>query len=549
MGEIKTQHILDYLEIVEQEKVPVCREQKLLAQYIRKCFREEILSVNEEQLEKYLSYQKYFPFKLFPWERFIFALHNCVYTKDGELRWPHLFALIGRGAGKNGYLSFEDFCLLTPTNGVKYYHIDTLANAEKQAKTSFNEVYEILEENKKIMRKHFYWNKTVIKNLHTKSEWQFVTSGKRSKDSGRQGKIDFDEYHQYLDYDIVGTLLSGGGKKQHWRTTTITTDGYVRGGPLDDSKERAMRILEGKEDDNGMLPFICRLDDPEEVHNSDMWVKANPSLPYLPNLFKVMKDDYLLYKADPLSNQDFMTKRMNLPQSDKDVEVTEWKNLLAASRSIPEDLKGCIAGIGIDFASISDFATAGLLIKRDGYFYWICHSWALKNGKDMHRIHAPLAKWERMGLLTLVEGIEIPPELIGDWLLEQAQHYAISLAGIDFFRFSLIQRQLQRLGLTETKGQGRQIFFLRPNDRMRIAPQVISAFNNQRIIWGENNEIMRWYTYNSKIELIKGEIDFGKIEPKSRKTDGFFALVAAFNLAEHLADNTADSFEDFMIIS
>jgi phage terminase large subunit-like protein len=45
--------------------------------------------------------------------------------------------IVGRGAGKNGYLSFEDFCLLSAANGVREYHIDTFAASEDQAKTSF----------------------------------------------------------------------------------------------------------------------------------------------------------------------------------------------------------------------------------------------------------------------------------------------------------------------------------------------------------------------------------------------------------------------------
>ncbi len=75
-------------------------------------------------LEKYLALQKYFPYRLLDWEVFVFALHNCVYRANGQLRWPILFIMVGRGAGKNGYLAFEDFALLTPVNGVKNYDID-----------------------------------------------------------------------------------------------------------------------------------------------------------------------------------------------------------------------------------------------------------------------------------------------------------------------------------------------------------------------------------------------------------------------------------------
>ena len=42
-----------------------------------------------------------------------------------------------------------------------------------------------------------------------------------------------------------------------------------------------------------------------------------------------------------------------------------------------------------------------------------------------------------------------------------------------------------------------------------------------------DNPLMRWYTNNSKIERIGINNVYSKIEPKSRKTDGFKAFVGA----------------------
>ena len=131
-------YISDYIDIVRSSEYPVCKEQILLVDYVEKCFKEEELFVDTEQLERYLGLQKYFEFDLFPWERFCFTLHNCTYSKPGILRWPDLLILVGRGAGKNGYLSFEDFALISEVNPVKEYNIDICANSEEQARTSFD---------------------------------------------------------------------------------------------------------------------------------------------------------------------------------------------------------------------------------------------------------------------------------------------------------------------------------------------------------------------------------------------------------------------------
>lgn len=57
-----------------------------------------------------------------------------MYKKNGQLRFPVLLIYVGRGAGKNGFLGFEDFCLLTPVNGIKHYNIDIFAMSENRQK-------------------------------------------------------------------------------------------------------------------------------------------------------------------------------------------------------------------------------------------------------------------------------------------------------------------------------------------------------------------------------------------------------------------------------
>lgn len=130
-----------YLKDVESGRKAFCRDQKRLAAYVRRCFAREEIYVHREQLRRYLSLQKYFPYDLFPWEVFCLALHLCTYyVADNTPRWDDLFLLVGRGSGKNGYLAFEDFCALSPYNGIRAYHIDICANNEDQARTSFDDI-------------------------------------------------------------------------------------------------------------------------------------------------------------------------------------------------------------------------------------------------------------------------------------------------------------------------------------------------------------------------------------------------------------------------
>ena len=535
-------YIDDYIRLIESGEREACEEQKLLVEKVKRAFTEEDLTVNIEQLEKYLSYLKYFPFDFVEWEYFCFALHNCVYDSDGELRWPEMLILIGRGGGKNAYLAFEDFCLITETNGVRNYDIDICANSEEQAKTTFRDIYDILDSpaNRKKMQRHFRWTDTYIKNLKTNSVIKYRTNNPKGKDGLRSGKVDFDEPHAYQNWDNINVFTTGLGKKPHPRKTFISTDGDVREGPLDEMKDRALRILRDGEDDNGFLPFICKLDNENEVHDPKNWVKANPTLPYLPTLMREMKREYAQFKIDPIRNNAFMTKRMNRPQGNADMEVTSWENILKTNRELP-DLEGRDCVLGIDYTKTTDFMAAFLLFKIDGMYYGMHHSWFCLRSKDAPRIKIPLGDMEQRGLLTIVDDVEIHPQVITDWIQVMKQTYNIRKVAMDSYRFSLLKRELAAIGFDEAYGD---IKMVRPSDVMFVQNKISSIFANGSIIWGDD-PMMRWYTNNAKLEPApNNNFKYGKIEAKSRKTDGFMAFVHAMTIEEEIPEEAAAVFLD-----
>lgn len=533
--------IQDYIDIVKSGKHKTCKEQKQLVEYVEKVFATEELKYDAIQIEKYLSYQKYFPFNLFPWEIFCFVLHCCVFKKDGTPRWSDLFVLMGRGGGKNGYLSFEDFCLITETNGVAYYDIDICANSEEQAKTSFDEIYNILENPKfrKKFEKHFKWNKTEIQNIKTRSKIKYRTNNPKGKDGLRSGKVDFDEPHAYENWENINVFTTGLGKKPHPRRTYVSTNGDVREGPLDQLIEKSEKILNGEIPDNGFLPFICKLNDPKSVHDPDHWEEANPSLPYLPILKEQMLREYADYKLDPIINNAFMTKRMNIPQGRKDTEVASWENIMATNGEMP-DLTNCTCVCGIDFSKTTDFVSAFLLFKEGGRYYGILHSWFCTASNDKYRIKIPLDQMAERGLVTIVNDVEINPTLIADWVQEQRMKYNLDKIAIDSYRYSLLSRALRDVGYD---ANDKMVKLVRPSDIMLVQPQIASMFIGHKLTIGDD-PMFRWFTNNTKLEPApNNNFKYGKIEPKSRKTDGFMAFVAAMTLEDELPDE-----QDFALL-
>lgn len=526
--------ILDYMQWMKSGKYAVNIERLQLVELLEKIFVEEELYFDHIQLQKYLGYQKYFPFDLIPWEKFCFALHNCTFRRDGQPRFPDLFILCGRGAGKNGYLAFEGFCQISPANDIPYYHVDICATSEDQARTSFDDIYDVLESpaHRAKLKKFFRWTKEEIQCLSTKSKIKYRTNNAKGKDGLRSGSVFFDEVHAYENYENINVFTTGLGKKPHPRRTYATTNGDVRGGVLDNMIEKSGKILRGEIPDMGFLPFICKLDSQEDVHDESKWDAANPSFYAFPHLQEEIRREYAEYVIDPVINSAFMTKRMNIPQGNKDAEVTSWENILKTNAPVP-DLSGKSCVCGLDFTKTTDFASAFLLFKDGAQYYGIHHSWFCTASNDKHRIKLPLDQMVERGLLTIVNDVEISPTVIAEWIRAQKKLYRIEKIAIDSYRYSVLSRALRDVGFD---ANDKEVKLTRPSDIMQVVQKISSMFIGNKIIWGDD-PMMRWYTNNAKLEPApNNNFKYGKIEPKSRKTDGFMAFVNAVILEEDLPD-------------
>lgn len=545
MGPYKTlnpEHIpeiAEWLHIVEDNHIPASRDMHQLCAMVRRIFATERLWLDRKRLDTYLSYQQHFPFDLNASEKFMLALMLCVYMPPGIPRFKTLFLYVGRGYGKNGFITFLTFCLLSKANGILEYDVHVVATTEDQAKTSFEELRNLLERGRAKFKYGFDWTKTEIKNLATSSVFKFLTANANSKDGGRPGALIMDEEHAYENNRTIGVLMGGLGKKPDARVLKITTDGDVREGPLDEDKERAEKILAGELPDRRILPMLFRLDDPEEIHDETMWPKANPAILERPDLLQEYRDDYQDWLEHPQKHPEVPTKRFNCPQQRTDIMVTSWGNIEAATRDWG-NIDGLSCVVGFDYARVTDMLGACILFHRDGEYQAVCHAWWCTRSSDAGEVKAPLAEWAEQGWVTIVDDVSIDPELPCEWVRDFTYEHGcpIEMVAIDSYRVDLMKRGLTDvLGLDPAlKGSDQRVYLARPSDQMRVHPVIDEAFANHRIAWG-NSPLMRWCTNNAKSEPAPNENwKYGKIAPHSRKTDAFMAMVAAFAVVDRIPD-------------
>ena len=531
----------NYIDAVRSGALVTSKELKLAMDLVERKLDDPDVFIDSAKIEKGIELiEKYFKIKFLDWELFIFALIHCYYQSSDTVVFDEFFIMMGRGNGKNGFISPVAWYLTLKAHGINAYNVDIVANSQDQAETSFNDVYEMLESTPST-KKSYYRSKQLIKNKNTNSYIKFNTSNARTKDGKRTGCLIFDEIHEYENYSMISVFTSGFGKKKHSRAFYITTSGHVRCGVLDDKLKLANDVLEGRVNDLGILPLLYQIDDEKDALNPELWHKANPSLKYFPELQKIMEKEFIQMKHQPEVEQEFFTKRLNWPKSNKEVAVTEWENIAATNRPLP-DLTGKTCTCGIDYTKINDMASVNLHFKEGDVRYDINHSWLCKNSADFKRIVAEKFKWQEMGLLTIVDDVEISPELLTDWIAEQALKYNITEIAVDNFRYTLLASALKEIGFDAK--ENKNLRMVRPSDIYKTLPVIESYFNNQYFVWGDH-PLLRWATNNVSVLTSgrktgedTGNRYYGKQEGRSRKTDPFLALVHSVVLEDKLDNDT-----------
>lgn len=537
--------VLRYLESVEADRPRACEEQHALAAYVRRVFAQEDIYVDREQLRHYLGLVKYFPYgRLFPWEEFLLTLWDCTYKADGTPRWKTLLCMVGRGAGKDGFIAFDSACSISPYNPVGHYNVDICANNEEQAVTPVKDLAEVLETPKweAKLRRYYYHTKELIQGRKNKGVMKGRTNNPKGRDGMRSGKVVFNEVHAFENYANIKVFITGQGKVAQPRVGIFTSNGEVNDGPLDDYLARGRRILFEGEEDHGFLPFICCLKNRDQVHDPENWYMANPSLAFLPHLRQEIEDEYREWLEHPEQNGDFLTKRMGLRAGFQEISVTDYERVKATNRALP-DLRGWSCVVGLDYAELSDWAAINLHFRRGAERYDINHAWICAQSKTLPRVKAPWRAWAERQIVTVVEDVSISPELLAGYIQRMALRYNVRGLAMDHYRWTLVSEAMKRIGFDAADKS--RVKLMRPSDIMQIEPVIQECFDRNLFCWGDN-PCLRWAVNNTKrvrssrkMGVDTGNFIYAKIEAKSRKTDPFMALAASMTLEPLLGTGMA----------
>ena len=84
------EYIRRYCGMVLTGAVRATDEVIKLCQYILDCFDNEDIYVREDKVAEYFGHQKYFLYKLLPWEEFLFATLLYIHQRNGASEMAEL---------------------------------------------------------------------------------------------------------------------------------------------------------------------------------------------------------------------------------------------------------------------------------------------------------------------------------------------------------------------------------------------------------------------------------------------------------------------------
>lgn len=217
---IGCKEIDDYIQKVESGKINASKDVKQLCEIIKDDFNSGNSYVDTVKLENYRKIgEKMFPVVL-DWELFLIALLLCTYTKGHKVRWRSALIMIGRGAGKDGFIAWMSLCLISRYNPVRKYDVDICANNEDQSLRPIQEDAREFLENPEFVKRNktsFRWTRESIEGLVNGGKIKGRTNNPKGKDGLRSGCVILNEIHQYENYANINVFTTGLGKKKEPR--------------------------------------------------------------------------------------------------------------------------------------------------------------------------------------------------------------------------------------------------------------------------------------------------------------------------------------------
>ena len=321
-------------------------------------------------------------------EWIVSELYGWRVKETGERRYTQGMVSMARKSGKT-YLaaSLAAIGLMMEQKPAKNRQVLFVSNALKQAKLGYDMLSSSLrqvQKSSRLIRHRVKVQKERITDLPTDSFATALASDTNTLDGYAGTTIILDEYAAAKDRKVYDVLKSGQAQEPNSLLLIISTSGLDLNVPMYAEYKMLSDVLAGKKQADRYFIAIWELDDREEVHKPENWIKANPifEIPAIKKRMqpKIQDDVNLGIAQDDLIP--VLTKNFNMWLQAADnsyISVDDWDKTTVD----PPNLTGQDVYIGFDMSKTNDLTAISWLVPIDGCFYVDSHSFVgTKYGLD-----------------------------------------------------------------------------------------------------------------------------------------------------------------------
>ena len=443
-----------YLLDVQSGKIVACKRMKQLAEMMLPRFEKGYKRWHFD-MEKALRPVKFIesfcvlpesgePFILEPFQKCIVETAFGFVDDDGYRQFQEILVIIARKNGKSALgAALELYMLVADGEGAPQVY--NCATSKSQASLAYGVALKMMRRSKdlsSVLRKGTVPDRDQDGIICDRNSGYVtvLTNQTRHLDGLNVSFCLFDELAACTNrdqYDLIKQALGARKQPMIWE---ITTNGFERENLFDSQYDYCASILDGKVEDDRVLPFIFELDDRSEWTDESCWMKANPGLNSVKS-WDYMRDAVNKGMQDPSFLPSLMVKDFNVPES----KASAWLSFEEAVNDEPlpfpieknpempagEAFRYGIAGF--DASDTTDLSAAKMLMMRpnDNKIYELSMFWlpedALNYGDGYRRERddVPYKQWIERGLMRTVPGNTVPKRVFIEWLEELKSNYDI----------------------------------------------------------------------------------------------------------------------------
>jgi len=468
------------------------------------------------------------PMKLMPFQKAKYEALFGIKSRVTKLRrFTEIFTVEGRKNGKSTENANLGLYLEMTEPGACVY----------VAATKFSQARLVWEEARSMVRKspelsHYFSSKVFPSPViqFRDSTFQALSKSTNTQDGLNVSAAIIDEVHE-LPHTVYDVLVQGTSTRRQPIVSMITTSGFVREGLYDEKYAYACRVLDGAFDDPTFLPVIYEMDDPAEIDDERMWVKANPSIGVIKK-FEALRKFVNQAKGDPTFRNTVLTKDFNF----LGVQNEAWldpKEIINREAYTDEAIKKLtdkhwhVIG-GFDLSRTNDLtAFTTMLFDPEANkavamtMYWVTKDFLKSNAAKASL--APWDAWIERGLVRVSKDPNAinPMEIIA-YMDEVREKHGVTYVKVyyDPWTTPILVAEMERRGYTKDSGTlvpVPQIF------KYLSAPtQLCQTLLKQKRIVYQDNPVTLWMYSNCELVQDKlGNVMIQKMGLKiQNKIDG-----------------------------